>query len=98
MAPPSPCTHSWERGLPVCLGLRPPGYVVLPGAPALGAGEGGLLQQEEPGLLPPLDLSFLIGNVTGAAQKSSEAPPAPTLQAWVMLGSPLPHPTPTSRP
>ena len=52
MAPPSPCTHSWERGLPVCLGLRPPGYLVLPGVPALGAGEGGRLQQEEPGLLP----------------------------------------------
>ena len=30
--------------------------------------------------------------MTGAAQKSSEAPPAPTLQAWVVLGSLLPHP------
>ena len=68
--PAPPRSRSWAPGGPGCLGLMPPGCLVLPGSPALRAGGGASLQLEEPGLsaASPSHLwisSFLACNVTG---------------------------------
>lgn len=68
--PPAPTgAHSWEPGLPGCLGFTPPGCLVLPGSRALRAEGGCSLQPEEP-LLSAASPShlwtcFLTCNVIG---------------------------------